>query len=670
MTSESGHDREAGLARYRAMARIRAFETRLETLCAEGCVPGTFHSSAGQEAVPVGIAAACRGDDLFVSNHRGHGHLLAKGGDPARLAAELFGRIEGYAGGRGGTQHVAAFDVGFMGAMGITGGGIPIATGIGLALAREGKERVVVSFFGDGATSQGTFHESLNIASLHGAGVLYVCENNGYAMGTPTGTGVSVGEIHCRADAYDIPHARCDGNDVEAVFVAAAEALGCVRSDGRPFLLECVTYRLRGHSKSDTAPYRPEGELERWLERDPLAAARARLVESGVAEAELDALDAAAREEVERAIEFAHGGTPGTPDLARKGVFATPLNAKSRAAPAEIPPDDPPVEMTCREAIALALREEMRRDEHVFVWGEDVANYDGAFKVTRGFLDEFGSDRIIDAPISENSLVGVATGAAIAGLRPVAEIMFMDFMMLALDQLANHAAKLRYLFGEQCRVPLVVRTPAGGYRGYGATHSQSLQSILMAVPGLKIAAPSTPRDARGMLKAAIRDDDPVVFVEHKLLYSEKGLVPDSEEIVPLGRAAVAREGTDLTIIAHSYMMKIALDVADALAKAGASAEVVDLRSLAPLDWDAVVASSKKTGRAMVVEEGHLTMGVGAEVAAGLQERAFGWLDAPVLRVAAADCPIPTSPEMERAVLPSGADVLAAAEKLIAGEFGE
>ncbi len=670
MTSKSANSRDGLLARYRTMARIRAFETRLESLCSEGCVPGTFHSSAGQEAVPAGVASACGEGDLFVSNHRGHGHLLAKGGDPARLAAELFGRTEGYAGGRGGTQHVAAFDVGFMGAMGITGGGIPIATGIGLALAREGGGRVVVSFFGDGATSQGTFHESLNIAALHGARVLYVCENNGWAMGTPTSACVSIEEIHNRADSYGIPHARCDGNDVEAVAAAAAAALERIRSAGRPFLLECVTYRVRGHSKSDPADYRPEGELERWLARDPLSVARAKLLEAGVAEAGLDAIDAAAREEVERAVEFARSGTPGDPARACEGVHATPLDAVSPAAPAELPPDDPPVEMTCREAIALALREEMRADERVFVWGEDVAGYDGAFKVTRGFLDEFGPARVVDAPISENSLVGVATGAAIAGLRPVAEIMFMDFIFLALDQLANHAAKLRYLFGDQCRVPLVVRTPAGGYRGYGATHSQSLQSVLMTVPGLKIVAPSTPRDARGMLKSAIRDDDPVVFVEHKLLYSEKGLVPELDELVPLGRAAVAREGTDLTIVAHSYMTKIALEVADALAKAGASAEVVDLRSLAPLDWNTIVASAKKTGRAMVVEEGHLTMGVGAEVAAGLQERAFGWLDAPVLRVAAADCPIPTSPEMERAVLPSGADVLRAAERLIAGEFGD
>jgi pyruvate dehydrogenase E1 component beta subunit len=366
-------------------------------------------------------------------------------------------------------------------------------------------------------------------------------------------------------------------------------------------------------------------------------------------------------------VKFAEAAPPGTPELAREGVFATPLDGSSSDPSREPVPEGDAVEMTYREALSLALREEMKRDDTVFIWGEDVGRYQGAFNVTKGFLDEFGPRRVVDTPISENSLVGVATGAAVAGLRPVAEIMFMDFLYLAMDQLANHAAKLRYCFGEQCRVPLVVRTPAGGYRGYGATHSQSLQSAVMGVPGLKVVAPATPRDARGMLIAAIRDDDPVVFVEHKLLYAEKGLVPKREEVIPLGRARVAREGNDLTIVAHSYMTKLALDAAEALAKAGASVEVVDLRSLSPIDWDAVAASARKTGRAIVVEEGARTCGVGAELAAEIQERAFGYLDAPVIRVAAADTPIPTGPEMERAVLPSGQDIVRAAERALSGD---
>lgn len=651
------------------MARIRAFEARLEPMCAQGRIPGTFHSSMGQEAVPAGVAAACRPDDLFVSNHRGHGHLIAKGGETKRLAAELFGRTEGYAGGRGGTQHFAAFDVGFMGAMGITGGGIPIATGIGLALKREGKARVAVSFFGDGASNQGTFHESLNIAACLGLPVLYVCENNGYAMGTPASEAVSVGEIHVRGEAYGMRHARVDGNDVAAVMEAALDALESVRKDPRPFLLECLTYRRRGHSKSDPAHYRPEGELEAWTARDPIALARERLVdEFGVLENELDTIKAEAAAEIDAAIAFAEAGTPGDRELALKGVYATPLDPEAPDPSAEPVEEDAGAEMTYREALALALREEMERDERVFLWGEDLAGYDGAFKVTRGFLDEFGPERVIDAPISENAIVGVATGAALAGLRPVAEIMFMDFVMLALDQLANHAAKLRYLFGEQARVPMVVRTPAGGYRGYGATHSQSLQAILCHVPGLKVVAPSTPRDARAMLKSAIRDDDPVVFVEHKLLYEVKGLVPKAEELVPLGRAKVVREGADLTIVAHSYMTKVVMEAARALAEAGTEAEVVDLRCLKPVDWSTVVGSAKRTQRVVVVEEGHRFCGLGAELAAEIQERTFGYLDAPVLRVAAEDCPIPTSPEMERAVLPSGQDIIRAAEKLLAGEF--
>jgi 2-oxoisovalerate dehydrogenase E1 component len=656
------------------MARIRAFETRLEGLCAEGCVPGTFHSSMGQGAVAAGVAAACLPGDFFVSNHRGHGHLIAKGGETKRLAAELFGRTEGYARGRGGTQHFAAFGVGFMGAMGITGGGIPIATGIGLALKRRGKSDVAVCFLGDGASNQGTFHESLNMAACLGLPVLYVCENNGYAMGTPAAKAVSVvkfnGEIHVRGESYGIPHARVDGNDVAAVREAALAALETVRGNWRPFLLECATYRRRGHSKSDPADYRPEGELEAWSARDPILLARNRLVsEFGVAQDELERIDVDAAAEVESAVAFAESASPGDGKIAIEGVYATPLDPERPDPSREPVTDGAASEMTYREALALALREEMERDERVFLWGEDIGNYDGAFKVTRGFLKEFGPERVIDAPISENAIVGVATGAALAGLRPVAEIMFMDFVLLALDQLGNHAAKLRYLFGEQARVPLVVRTPAGGYRGYGATHSQSLQALVCHMPGLKVVAPSTPREARGMLKSAIRDDDPVVFVEHKLLYGEKGLVPEAEELVPLGRANVAREGKDVTIVAHSYMTKLALEAADALAEAGADAEVVDLRSLKPLDWETVVASAKKTQRVVVVEEGHRFCGVGAEVAAELGERAFGYLDAPVVRVAAADFPIPTGPEMERAVLPSGQDIIRAAEAVLSGGGG-
>jgi pyruvate/2-oxoglutarate/acetoin dehydrogenase E1 component len=321
-------------------------------------------------------------------------------------------------------------------------------------------------------------------------------------------------------------------------------------------------------------------------------------------------------------------------------------------------------DMTYAQAIRSALADEMRRDERVILLGEDIALYGGAFRVTQGLADEFGTERVINTPISENSFVGVAVGAALTGLRPVVEIMFMDFVALAMDQIVNHAAKLHYIYGGQARVPLVVRCPAGAGRGYGASHSQSLEAWFVHTPGLKVVAPSTPRDARGLLRAAIRDDNPVIFIENKLLYGVKGDVPDADEPMPLGQAAVAREGDDVTLIAYSRMTALALEAADALAEGGMSCEVLDLRTLAPLDEEAILASAAKTSRVVIVEEDTRRGGVGAEVAAVIADRGYGALDSPIRRVACDDVPIPCSPTLEQAILPSVDKIVAAVESLI------
>lgn len=293
----------------------------------------------------------------------------------------------------------------------------------------------------------------------------------------------------------------------------------------------------------------------------------------------------------------------------------------------------------------------MTRDERVILMGEDIADYGGAFKLTEGMAARFGRERVRNTPISEGGFVGVAVGAALTGLRPIVEIMFMDFITLAMDQLVNHAAKFRYQFGPQARVPLVVRTPAGAGRGYGPTHSQSLEKWLVATPGLVVAAPSTPADARGLLKSAVRCDDPVVFIESKILYGRRGEVPEGDHTTPLGEAAVVREGDDVTIVAYSRMTEEALKAAEALARHDIAAEVIDLRTLAPLDTDTVAASVEKTGRVVVAEEGHLTGGIGAEVVARVVEACFDYLHAPPTRVAALDVPVPASPVLERAATP-------------------
>jgi pyruvate/2-oxoglutarate/acetoin dehydrogenase E1 component len=320
-------------------------------------------------------------------------------------------------------------------------------------------------------------------------------------------------------------------------------------------------------------------------------------------------------------------------------------------------------ELTYWQALQAALREAMQSDPRVFLMGEDIGAYGGAFGVTRGMLDEFGPERVRCTPISEATIVGAATGAALTGMRPVVEIMFMDFLTLAMDQLANHAAKFRYMYGPQARVPLVLRTPAGGGRCYGATHSQSLEAWLLHVPGLKVIAPATPGDAKGLLTAAIEDDNPVVCVEHKLLYATSGPVDDAE-VIPIGRALVRRSGADVTLVAYSYYVGVALQAADVLAADGIDAEVIDLRTLVPMDTELVLTSVRKTGRLVCIEEGTRTGGVGAEIAARVAEHAYEYLEAPIRRVAAADVPIPFSPALEPLALPSQDDIVRTVRELI------
>jgi pyruvate/2-oxoglutarate/acetoin dehydrogenase E1 component len=321
-------------------------------------------------------------------------------------------------------------------------------------------------------------------------------------------------------------------------------------------------------------------------------------------------------------------------------------------------------ELTYWQALQEALREAMQRDPAVFLMGEDIGEYGGAFGVTRGLLAEFGSERVRCTPISEATIVGAATGAALTGMRPVVEIMFMDFLTLAMDQLANHAAKFRYMYGPQARVPLVLRTPAGGGRCYGATHSQSLEAWFLHVPGVKVITPATPADAYALLTAAIYDDNPVLCVEHKLLYATTGPVPDDFEPAVIGRAVVRRPGRDVTVVAYSYYVGVALKAAEQLATEGIDAEVVDLRSLVPMDTDAILASVRKTGRLICVEEGTRSGGVGAEIAARVAEGAYEYLDAPIRRVAAADVPIPFSPALEPIALPQQADIVQAVRESV------
>jgi pyruvate/2-oxoglutarate/acetoin dehydrogenase E1 component/TPP-dependent pyruvate/acetoin dehydrogenase alpha subunit len=673
------------LGLYRQVLLIRRFEETVEGLFAGGELAGTTHACSGQEAVAVGVTGALAGGDLVVSNHRGHGHLLARGGDPGRLMAELFGRRNGYSLGRGGSQHVACAEIGFLGANGITGGGIPVATGQALALKRLGPDaspagssggwstaagaRIVCCFFGDGASNQGTFAESLNMAALWKLPVLYVLENNCWAFSTRTEDGCALPANGCRelagrAAPFGIASAGVDGNDVEAVLTAARVAAAHVRSGEGPYLLECRTYRLSGHSKSDGCEYRSDREDAERRAACPLCVLRARMAEESVAAADVAGAEAEVAARVDKALEFARGSEVAETSEAAARVYASPVEGGSADPTAEDPGDAE--EIYGWEAVQRALREELDRDPRVILLGEDIAEYGGAFKVTRKMAADYGPERVVNTPISENSVVGAAAGAAMLGMRPVVEIMFADFALLAFDQLANGAAKFHYMYAGQVNVPLTVRMPTGGYRGYGPTHSQCLEGFFQGVPGLKIVAPSSPRQARALLKAAIRDEDPVLFIEHKLLYGAREAVPRAEEVAPIGRARIVRTGGDLTIAAHGHMVRLAELAAEALAGEGVDAEVLDLRTLKPLDEEAILESVSRTMHLVTVEEGPSSGGIGAEVAARVAEKAVGYLDGPVIRVGAPDSPVPAARPLEDAVLPSPAKIVAAARRALGG----
>jgi 2-oxoisovalerate dehydrogenase E1 component len=459
--------------------------------------------------------------------------------------------------------------------------------------------------------------------------------------------------------------------DVLAVRAAVGEAVDRAREGQGPSLIECKTYRWYGHSRSDPRVYRSRDEEAAWKARDPIPAFAARLVEQGLAtQQEVDRVEEKAEREIERAAEFALGSPRPLAEELEQFVYVpfrwTDEDEKRERELRELCSTGAPGtrKITYREAIREALREEMDRDPTVFVIGEDVGLYGGAYGATRGLFETFGEERVRDTPISEAAIGGGAVGAAMCGMRPVAEIMYIDFTPLAMDQIANQGAKNRYMFGGKTTVPMVVRTEGGAGRSYAAHHSQSLEALWTHFPGILVAMPSTPYDVKGLLKAAIRDDNPVMFIEHKMIYGVEGHVPDEDYIIPFGVADVKRVGADVTIVTYSRMVHRALEAAELLAGEGISVEVIDLRTLKPLDMETVGASVRKTGRMVGVTEAYETGSFISEVIARVQKEQFDWLDAPLERVCAADVPVPMSEPLEDAAIPGVEAILSAVRRTL------
>jgi 2-oxoisovalerate dehydrogenase E1 component len=633
---------------YRRICTVRAFELLTSDFYRDGAIPGFVHVSLGQEASAVGACRPLRTSDMITSNHRGHGHTLAKGMQPEPMFAELFGRATGAVEGRGGSMHIADPSLGILGANGIVGAGLPIAVGAAHAARSRGAGDVVVAFFGDGAVAQGVFHEAVNLAALWGLPVIFFCENNGYAEFTAAADGHPA-TLRERAVGYAMPYVAVDGSDVWAVAERMGRVVDGVRQGGGPVVVESFTDRWHGHYEGDQQKYRDPEHLRLARSTDPLTVAEERLRQLGVTDERIALLREGATELVTAAAERAKAAPePLAADAGRYVTFPRPA-----AAEQPVGPDAPPTKYI--EAIRAALSDALDDDPLAFLAGIDVAAGGGVFAVSRG-LHARHPDRVLDTPISESAVLGLGVGGAMAGLHPVVEIMYLDFIGVAFDQLLNQAAKLHFMTAGRAQMGMTVRTQFGAGRSAGSQHSQSLEALLAHIPGLTVVMPSTAADAYGLLRSAIDDPNPVVYIENRTLYGTRSPAAPAGHRVPIGKARITREGTDVTVVSYSRMALECLAVAERLAADGISVEVVDLRTVSPWDRETVLASVRKTSRLVVVHEAVTDFGVGGEIVSTVVNEAFWALDGPPQRVGAGFSPAPYAPPLEAAWLPQHDDI--------------
>jgi 2-oxoisovalerate dehydrogenase E1 component len=662
--------RSALIHLYRQMLLIRRCEERLVKSHQRGLIPGACHAYIGQEAVAVGVCAELNQGDMVFSTHRGHGHALAKGMEPRQLIAELYGRATGCSRGRGGSMHLFAPEIGMMGTSGIVGPCILQATGAGYSFKLMKKQNVSVAFFGDGAANNGAFHEGLNMASIWKLPVLFICENNQYATEVPFSYSAGNPRVHERGAAYGLPALEVDGNDVLAVQRAAQEGVKRARAGGGATLIECKTYRLRPHCEGmGDFTYRTREEVEKWKLHCPIAFLKNHLLKNQIVdETELGAIEQEVASLVEEAHNLAEKDPMPTAESAAIHVYAvsSPSMATQNKGNGEPSSAKPERTLTYMKATLEALTEEFAKNPKIFVLGEGIGERGGNFATTTGLFQIYGADRLCDTPICERGFVGVACGAAMSGTRPVVDFMFGDFVLDAVGEIINQIAKMQYLSSGRLKMPVLLRGCFGIGHSAGPHHSGSYYSMYAQFPGLRVVVPSNPHDAKGLMKTALNCDDPVIFLEHRELLSLKGPVPTEEYFIEFGKASVVREGKDVTVVALAFMVHKTLQACEILAKEGISVELIDPRTVSPLDSQTILKSVAKTGRLLIVDESFAPCGIGAEIAARLAQTGFDDLDAPIRRLNGLHTPTPYSPTLENAVVP-GVEAIANAIRGLAQE---
>jgi len=627
---------------YRALLLPRVIEEKKLRLIRQGRLSKWF-SGFGQEAIAVGVTWALEDDDYVLPMHRNLGVWTTRGVDLERLFCQLMGREGGFTKGRDRTFHFGLPEKNIVGMISHLAAMLPVASGLALAAKLRGQQRVAAAFVGEGATREGDFHEALNLASVWKLPVLFVVENNGYGLSTPTSDVIAVDDIAEAGSGYGMASVVVDGNNVLAVMEAVRNARKrALKGDG-PTLLEMKTFRMRGHEEASGTKYVPKELQEKWATLDPIE----RFLPIAIEKLGAKRCQSIREELISQIDELAEWALtqPEVTSSAEKehaDLFAVSAAVETNGAAAQSS------EKRFIDAISDGLRFWMRDEPESVVMGQDIAEYGGVFKVTEGFLEEFGADRVRNTPIIESAAVGAAMGLALADVKAILEIQYADFISCGFNQIVNNLATTFYRWGAP--VGVTIRAPFGGGIGAGPFHSQSMEAWFCHVPGLKVVIPSTPADAKGLLLSSLDDPNPVLFFEHKKLYrSIRGSVPDAPVRVPIGKARCAREGTDITIVSWGVGVHWALEAAEEWSTRGVEIEVIDLRTLVPWDREAVLASVRKTSRLIILHEASRTGGFGGEIAAEVTEMAFEHLDAPPMRIGGADLPIAFSKAIEEEV---------------------
>ncbi|MFC2187637.1 thiamine pyrophosphate-dependent enzyme [Fulvivirgaceae bacterium LMO-SS25] len=641
---DKGFSKKRLLEIYRTLLKPRMIEEKMLILLRQGKISKWF-SGIGQEAVSVGAVLCMREEEYILPMHRNLGIFTGRNMPLDKLFAQFQGKDHGYTKGRDRSFHFGAKEHNIVGMISHLGPQMALADGIGLAHKLKGEKNAVLVFTGDGASSEGDFHEALNVAAVWDLPVIFMIENNGYGLSTPSSEQFKFKSFIDKGPAYGIEAHSVDGNNVLAVYSLVDKLAKDIRKNPRPIIIEANTFRMRGHEEASGTKYVPNELMEHWAKKDPVENYERFLKQNGALTYELEQeIRAEIKREIEMGLEQAYAEPMPVADSSRE--YAD-LFAEHTQVVIE-PKSDKTQELRFVDAISQGLQQSMEKYPELVLMGQDIGDYGGVFKITEGFVDKFGRDRVRNTPLCESAIIGVGLGLSIKGQKAMVEMQFADFVTCGFNQIVNNLAKIHWRWGQNADV--VVRMPSGAGVAAGPFHSQSNEAWFFHTPGLKIVYPSNPRDAKGLLNAAIEDPNPYLYFEHKALYrSLAGQVPEDYYTVEVGKAAIAREGNDAVIITYGMGVHWALNLLNESPEL--SIAVLDLRTLLPWDKQTVAQIVKKTGKVLVLHEDTLTGGIGAEIAAWVNEHCFEYLDAPVMREASLDTPIPFAPPLEKNFLP-------------------